>query len=479
MTKEFPLTPTFAGFNAPSRVEAEIFDLEVEGEIPSSINGRWYRMTPDPQFPPRLGDDFSISGDGMISYFEFANGHADYKSKYVLTDRLKADRAARKSMFGAYRNPYTDDPAVEGVDRTTSNTTPVWHGGRLLTTKEDGRPYEIDPQTLDTRGHYTWGGKLRSETVTAHPKIDAETGEMIFFGYEAGGLASREIAFMIADKSGKLVKEEWFTAPYAALVHDFAVTKKYAIFGIFPTIVDAARVKAGGPHWMHDATKPTYVGVIPRDGTAKDVRWFEHRSCFSFHTINAYDDRDKIIVDLMVAEINPFDFIPDVSGAPFDQRKATPVPMRWSFNLSSKTKDFDEEVLGDFPGELPRIDDRLACLPYRYAYHGMIDVQRMMKARYMGPGFNLVGKLDTKTRKSQTWTPPEGCSFQEPQFVPTGAGEDDGYVVCAINHFVEMLTEVGVFDAKRFDKGPIARIRMPMRLRPGVHGTWVPKTENA
>ena len=58
------------------------------------------------------------------------------------------------------------------------------------------------------------------------------------------------------------------------------------------------------------------------------------------------------------------------------------MPMRWTIDLSAKSKTFDEHVLGDFPGELPRIDDRLACLPYRYAYHGMIDVQRQMKARY-------------------------------------------------------------------------------------------------
>jgi carotenoid cleavage dioxygenase len=209
------------------------------------------------------------------------------------------------------------------------------------------------------------------------------------------------------------------------------------------------------------------------------VRWFEHRSCFSFHTVNSYDDRDKIVVDLMVAEINPFDFIPDVSGAPFDQRKATPMPMRWTFNLAAKGKAFDEELLGDFPGELPRIDDRRACLPYRYAYHGMIDVERQLKARYMGPGFNLVGRLDTKTRRSQTWYAGEGMSFQEPQFIPTGAGEDDGYVVCCINRFVENASEVGIFDAKRVDAGPIARIKMPMRLRPAVHGTWVPASARA
>ena len=73
MTK-FPSTPSFTGANKPERWEADIVDLEVEGEIPSSINGRWYRMTPDPQFPPRLGDDFSISGDNASFIFDVSAG---------------------------------------------------------------------------------------------------------------------------------------------------------------------------------------------------------------------------------------------------------------------------------------------------------------------------------------------------------------------------------------------------------------------
>ncbi len=101
MTKSFPETPSFTGYNAPSRVEADIFDLEIHGELPAELNGVWYRMTPDPQYPPRLGDDIFISGDGMISSFRFENGHCDYKSRYVRTARFLAERKARRGLFGA------------------------------------------------------------------------------------------------------------------------------------------------------------------------------------------------------------------------------------------------------------------------------------------------------------------------------------------------------------------------------------------
>ena len=69
MTRPFPNTIAFAGYNAPSRVEADIFDLEIHGELPRELNSAWYRMTPDPQFPPLLGDDFYISGDGARPLF--------------------------------------------------------------------------------------------------------------------------------------------------------------------------------------------------------------------------------------------------------------------------------------------------------------------------------------------------------------------------------------------------------------------------
>jgi carotenoid cleavage dioxygenase-like enzyme len=70
----FPSTPSFTGFNTPSRIEADIANLDVEGAIPGEIDGAFYRVQPDPQFPPRLGDDISFNGDGMITRFPDVHG---------------------------------------------------------------------------------------------------------------------------------------------------------------------------------------------------------------------------------------------------------------------------------------------------------------------------------------------------------------------------------------------------------------------
>ena len=66
MTHAFPQTQDFAGFNRPSRIEADIYDLVVIGELPAEIRGSWYQSVPDPQYPPLLGDDTFLSGDGMV-----------------------------------------------------------------------------------------------------------------------------------------------------------------------------------------------------------------------------------------------------------------------------------------------------------------------------------------------------------------------------------------------------------------------------
>ncbi len=114
-----------------------------------------------------------------------------------------------------------------------ANTSPIWHAGRLLASKEDGLPYEVDPETLDTRGRFDWNGKLKTRTVSAHPKVDPLTGEMLFYGYESAGDGSRDMSFCVAGPDGELISEEWFEAPYPGMVHDFAITADYAVFPIF------------------------------------------------------------------------------------------------------------------------------------------------------------------------------------------------------------------------------------------------------
>lgn len=53
----FPDRPQFSGFMKPCRVEGDVSQLEVYGEIPKEIDGVFYRVMPDPQLPPFIDND--------------------------------------------------------------------------------------------------------------------------------------------------------------------------------------------------------------------------------------------------------------------------------------------------------------------------------------------------------------------------------------------------------------------------------------
>ena len=278
----FPDGPDYAGLNSPIGDEYELSNLTVEGRIPDDVQGVFFRAVPDPAFPPFMEDGGAVlSGDGMVSAIRLGAGRADFAIRYVhhrSVIRQKLPRGARYSANIVIR--YTDKPEAANLDRTVANTTPVWHAGRLLMAKEDGRPYRVDPRTLETLGSYDFAGKLKSQTMTAHVRIDPRHRRDVLLRLRSGWSRLDQGRLLRGGPRGQLVSEQWFDAPYCAMMHDFAITKNYALFPIYPTTCDAQRVKAGGDHWVHEMDRDSWVGVMPRDGTVDELRWFRGpRAC--------------------------------------------------------------------------------------------------------------------------------------------------------------------------------------------------------
>jgi carotenoid cleavage dioxygenase-like enzyme len=480
---KFPKTPNFTGYNEPQRYEADLLDLEVEGELPSDLNGAFFHVRPDPQFPPRLGDDIYFGGDGAVSRFRIQDGKVDFKHRYVRTDKFVAEREAGKALFGAYRNPLTDDQSVQGKIRGTANTNVLVHSGKLWALKEDSPPVLMDPNTLETLGYTDLDGRMSSQTFTAHPKVDPETGQMIAFGYAAKGLCTASIAYHEISPDGKLTKEIFIEPPYYSMIHDFAVTRDYVVFPIIPLIGSWERLKAGLPHFGYDSSKDTYLGVMRRGGEAteqaKTLRWFKAPACFNAHIMNAFNEGEKIHIDLPVSATNGMPFFPDVSGAPWNPQDAAPMLTRWTIDMGSKSDGFEKKVIAPIPGELPRIDDRYHMSPYRHGWYHSVDPSKPVSVPG-GPGpiglffINLLIHQDHLTGAPQTYWGGEDVIFQECQFVPksASAAEAEGHLLAMANHANSRRTDLLVFDALRLAEGPRATIRLPFMLRSGVHGNW-------
>jgi carotenoid cleavage dioxygenase-like enzyme len=483
--RRFPDTPEFTGLNTPLGAEYQLTDLAVEGEIPAEVAGSFFRATPDPAFPPYLEDGGAVlSGDGMVSALHFEDGRIDFTMKYVATERHRAEVQAGRALFGRYRNPFTDQPEARGLDRTVANTTPVWHAGRLLMTKEDGRPYRVHPRTLETLGRYDFGGLLKSETVTAHVRIDPDSGEMFFFGYEADGLASTKVAYCIADAQGRLRREQWFDAPYCALMHDFAITRRHALFPVYPTTCDLARLRAGGDHWVHEMGRDSWVGVLPREGDVRELRWFRGpKGASCFHIMNAFEDANgRIHLDQCLSSVNAFPFIQRASGLNVAPGETGARLARWSIDVNDGSDEVTETVIGP-PGDLPVIPAVSQGRPYGHAW--MLTMNPEMQGPPVAGGpvgamFNTLLRLDLRGAAPQALALPPGQCFSEPVHVPASRAAHEGWLLCIVDEQsgpAQFRHALWILDAGRVAQGAVARVAIPQRLRPQVHGWWVSEAQ--
>ncbi|MBT0671216.1 carotenoid oxygenase family protein [Novosphingobium profundi] len=481
----FPASPSFTGFNTPSRIEADIADLAHEGTIPAGLDGAFYRVQPDPQFPPRLGDDIAFNGDGMITRFHIHDGQCDFRQRWAKTDKWQLENEAGQALFGAYRNPLTDDPAVAGRYRSTANTNAWIYAGKLWAMKEDSPALLMDPVTMETQGFETFGGTMKGQTFTAHPKIDPITGNMVAIGYAASGLCSDDVAYYEVSPEGELVREVWFKVPYYCMMHDFAITEDYLVIHIVPSIGSWERLEKGLPHFGFDTTMPVHLGVLPRrEGvTGEEMRWFTRDNCFASHVLNAWQDGSKIHFLTCEAKNNMFPFFPDVHGEPFNGMEAMSYPTDWTVDLASNEDDFAAVTkLSDTACEFPRIDDRFTGQQTRYGWFLEMDMKRPVELRGGSAGGLLMNCLflkDFETGEEQHWWCGPVSSLQEPCFVPrcAEAEEGDGWIVQVCNRLEEHTSDLLIFDALDIAKGPVATVHIPIRLRFGLHGNWVDAAE--
>ncbi len=467
MAKPFPDHPNLAGGFAPLQMECDAPDLVVEGEIPLELSGAFFRNGPNPQFAPR-GDYHWFAGDGMVHGFYLKEGKVSYRNRWVRTVKWQKEKAAGESLFGAF-NPMESDESVQGMETDgLANTNIVWHAGKLLALEEAHAPFEMDPATLESIGPYTFDDKLVGP-MTAHPKVDPETGEMLFFGYNADGMISEHMAFHVADKDGNLIRSETFKAPYAAMVHDFMITKEHVIFPIMPLTGSMERAMSGAPVYAWEPDKGVHIGIMPRNGSVEDLRWFKGDPAYVFHPMNAHTDGDIVTCDVCEFEQAPLFPLPD--GTPGDPKKATPRLTRWTFDLSRNTDDYQWERLNDIACEFPRLDERFIGSKYRYGY-----VACDTDAEFKIGGFNGIGRIDHQTGQLDVYDVGEGRATNEPIFVPKSehSAEGEGFLLANIYDSARQASQLIILDAENVTDGPLATAYLDHRIPFGFHGNWAP-----
>jgi carotenoid cleavage dioxygenase len=213
-------------------------------------------------------------------------------------------------------------------------------------------------------------------------------------------------------------------------------------------------------HWGEDY--PSRLGVMPRNGTDADVRWYDIDPCYVFHPMNSYEDGDTIVLD-----------VARMSHVWRESMMDFPSPSLWRWTIDTVTGRVKEEQIDDRPAEFPRVPDSLVGLQHRYGY--MMAVPE--NAGYDDPmsQSGAILKYDRTTGQRTEIDLGRGCIPGEPVFVPAegGTAEDDGYLMTYVYDASSDTSRLIVMDASTMDDTPVATVELP-RIPFGFHGSWVP-----
>jgi carotenoid cleavage dioxygenase len=415
---------------APVAVETPMQSVEVTGRLPDGLRGTLFRNGPNP-LKPTPGSHWFM-GDGMIHAFRISDAGVEYGNRWVRTASW-AEAAGESGVA-----------LPEGL----ANTNIITHASRLLALEERHLPVRIDPVSLATGEAVNFSGGLPDGPFTAHPKHDPQTGELVFFGYGAEGVFNEAIRIGTVDATGQVVRCETARAPYAAMVHDFAVTERFVVIPLFPLIVDPA----AGLVWRQD--RGAYLGVMDRQAGAASLRWVPAPDGFAFHVMNAWDEGGVLCIDMMLSAVPPF-FAGPSGEIPAD---APSHLTRWSLDVMDPDAAITSRRLSDLDAEFPRIDERFAGRRHR---HGFFTT------------FDAIGHRDEADGREVLFRLAPGDTASEPVFVPRGAGEGDGWLLAVLFRQETLCSELAIFEAMDIAAGPVARALLPYRVPAGFHGNWL------
>jgi beta,beta-carotene 9',10'-dioxygenase len=461
------VTPASAGF-ADLRDEVNIASLPLTGQLPAWLTGSLVRVAPAQWDVGERTFNHWFDGFAMLHRFQMSDGKVSYANKFLQTEAYKAARDTHKIEY----SEFATDPCrslfkrVQSMfspklsDNTNVNLTQL--GERYIAMTETPLAVQFDARTLDTVGvAYEAPGQLS----TAHPHGRRGDGAMLNYAAKLG--PRNQYRFFVLPPGASVPQTvASFPVKEPAYMHSFGLTERFFVLAEFPFTVNTFKLATSGRPYIENyswhADRPTRFQLVDREsGEVKHS--FETDACFAFHHVNAYEDGEKVIVDLCA-----FDDASIVTelylGRLRDGGRITSLPYLERFELDTATGAVARERITDASIDLPRINyahnnER----PYRYTWGAGFDG---------GTGwFDEIVMIDVQERRATRWSEP-GCYPGEPVFVaaPEARSEDEGVLLSVVFNAERGTSFLLVLDAQTL--GEVARAEVPHHIPFGFHGQF-------
>lgn len=460
--------PHLLGSFAPVSEQVDIADLEVTGELPAALDGLYLRNGPNPRFTPIGSYLYPIDGDGMLHGVRLSAGRARYRNRFVRTPAMEAEERAGRALWGGLESMIMPDagevgPELAATFKDLPDINVVRHAGRLLALAESACPFRVDA-ALETVGREDFGGALPAG-ITAHPKIDPVTGEMVVFCY---GLEPPYLTWSVIAPDGTVSRGptpvEGVDEPM--MIHDMALTARYAVLVLAPAFFDLNAAMAGGSFLDWRPERGTRVVLLPRDGGPP--RWAADEAFWMWHTVNAYDENQAEDAPVVLDYVQWSRLT--VGGSASDAAQPLSGGLARA-RIDPASGSMARTLLDDSRVEFPRVDDRRLGRRHRHAALAT-DTGR---ADLLPGEYDAIRWYDTETGAARVWTA-GNLSVGEPVYAPEPGRESDesGYWMTFATDRTDQSSWFLVIPAQDPSSGPVARVRIPVRVPLGLHGCWLP-----
>jgi len=447
--------------------------VESTGEpVPDFIRGAYYLNGPARFGWGDLAYKHWLDGDGMVASLRFRRNEMRFRSRYVRSRKLVDEQSAGRPLFRTFGTSFPGsllNSARNGLESPV-NVSVYPFQNQLLAFGEQGLPWELDPETLETRRHLTFNGRLNDASpFAAHPKFDSDSGEMYNFGVFFSPKSPR-LCFYCFDHNGLRYRKS-VPLEFPCSVHDFTLSENYAVFYLSPYLLNAGGLPDGRTvmellSW--EPEKGSRIVVLSRS-SGELVASIPAGNRYCLHLINAFEEGDRLTLDILEFDeplYGHYQPVPDLF-----QSVSRGEPVR--FVLDLKSAEIREKLALNYSKapDFPAIDP--ALFMHRYDDFWILGISHTGKTgrKFFDQVVHANWNQETITDIYQS--PPYRYLGGEPVFLGR-PGAKDGMVICqefdARNGNCQFL----LFEAAQVRQGPVTRIPLPDSLYLGFHAAFSP-----
>jgi beta,beta-carotene 9',10'-dioxygenase len=440
-------------------------DAQIEGELPAWLRGTLYRTAPARFAAGDWRAEHWFDALGMLFAFDVDERGASVRWRDVESahaSELQRGRNERAMFATPMRRGALgrlSAPVPKATDNANVNIVP--RGSSLVALTESEHQLVIDPATLAVRHEHAWRDKLGAMMGLAHPEFDREKRRWVDVSSQLSGRPALVVIEHDDEGRERTVVGRWSPGriPY---VHSFGLTRRSVLLIAHPfstnplTMLFSERGFIEHFHWQNG--EQTRIGVLSReDGSVREVR---APAGFVFHVIDAFDDGDDTVLDVLlypdasiVAKLRTETLLREVVAI-------TPTPTRW--RIHADRDEVTSTALSREGFEFAQVDRAVDGRDRTRAWGTALSLD--------GPrSRSTVIALDLRSG-AHTRYEREGVVYGEPVFVrrPDAREEGDGVLLAVGSRCDSERSVLTILDARRMQ--PVAEAWVDVALPLGFHG---------